>query len=756
MKKRIGTILLLLCLCFAVKSDAQKVGETSFNSPLTVPSKLQIAIEPEEIILTKGITVGTDDKHIQLIIRETSSMKNAELELVARPFTDITSGDIVDVSTVTVNLSEQQVALEPGGLQRVNLNIGGFKQAGSYIGGITIHDTVSGERKEIRIRVSVKDSWEIPVAVLLAAVLIASGVNHWSKKGRRKNRLDQKVAELQKTIKLAGGDADPFLFEAEQILEKAQEHNQEYRFAYAEAALAGVEQKLEQYEQRKQGGEELQQQIQVVLAEVRELGESDPQNPRISSELIQLLPKIQTDYEETEAIFKQIETFFQAYRMARRDLQTAREKLFSNLDYVKKADKSKIELILSDIDRILRTAESLSALDEANALLRKAAFELSPEKINENMFRSQRLQKVLDEYQERVKKVTGTQVKKIVTTWYENAETALEDNRYEDVDDSLRKLDVTLAIVEKIKLAEKRIKGRDKKMTELRRIIRDCKSYLEGTSWNAIHRAERDVIQVTEILDGIRDHYEPFPTVEQQEAHSEISAEVLEESEDEPQTEEPVSVEDEGSTQLRRLTPEDLQRNLDKLMDEAAHYPKLRGKISKWRSFCNKLLEFNELTEMFDYLRSIQDELSLYARIQAIHTQAEAKNLRAVLRLVEQAEHLLLLDSQEERGAFHRAEVLADAAKALLEEKQNEGELDQVISYIRSPKTTSKIVTFGSLAAYFAAATAIGFQILYNPNPDFGAILFKDYFSLVLWAFGLEGAKMTATNVYEAYFKKEA
>jgi hypothetical protein len=52
-------------------------------------------------------------------------------------------------------------------------------------------------------------------------------------------------------------------------------------------------------------------------------------------------------------------------------------------------------------------------------------------------------------------------------------------------------------------------------------------------------------------------------------------------------------------------------------------------------------------------------------------------------------------------------------------------------------------------------ATILGIQILYAPDPDFGAFVFKDYLSLVLWAIGLEGAKMTVTNVYEAYFKKE-
>ena len=64
-------------------------------------------------------------------------------------------------------------------------------------------------------------------------------------------------------------------------------------------------------------------------------------------------------------------------------------------------------------------------------------------------------------------------------------------------------------------------------------------------------------------------------------------------------------------------------------------------------------------------------------------------------------------------------------------------------------------MTYGTLASYFVIATTLGFQILYAPSPDFGALPFEHYFSLVLWAFGLEGAKMTATNVYEAYFKKE-
>jgi hypothetical protein len=752
-KKGILLIFFIIWSSLPVALYAQQTTSIPAGT-LAVQSKLQIAIEPEEIILTKGIMVGADDRKIQMSIRETSGIKNAELELVARPFTDMNSGDIVDVTTITIGLSRPQVSLTPGGLQRIELTIGGFQQAGSYIGGITIHDTVSGERKEITIRVSVKDSWRVPTFVLLASVLIASGVNHWTKKGRRKNRLDQKVAELQKTIKLAGTDTDLFLLEVEQFLEKAQEHNQEYQFDPAEAMIAGAEQKLFQYEQRKQGSEILRKNIQELLNSVRELGENDPQNSRVSGELIQLLPRIQDDYEETEAIFKQIEAFFQAYRMARRDLQVAREKLSVNLDYVKRADKSKIELILGDIDRLLMTAESMSALDEANILLRKVAFELSPEKINENMFRSQRLQNVLDQLHPQVKHVTGTQVKKIVVTWYEKAEAALEDNRYEDVDEALQKLDKTLVVVEKIKQAEKRIKGRDQKMTELRRIIRECKRYLEGTSWEAIDRAERDVVQVIEILDGVRERYDPFQPVEQQDAQTEMSDETSADRTGESPGKASNGSE-EHSEQIRPLTHEDLHRNLEHLMQEALQYPKLREKVLKWQSYCRKLLEFDELTEMFEYLKIIQEELALYSRILAIHTQAEEKNLRAVLRLIEQAEQLLLGDIDEERRSYYRAEVLTDAAKALLDEKQEGSEFEHVISNIRSPKVTTKFITYGTLASYFVVATALGFQILYTPNPDFGAIVFKDYFSLVLWAFGIEGARLTATNVYEAYFRKQ-
>ena len=224
-----------------------------------------------------------------------------------------------------------------------------------------------------------------------------------------------------------------------------------------------------------------------MLSEVRGLGETDPQTVKLSGELIQVLPKIQTDFKETDAIVKQFERFFDAYRMARRDVQAAREKLASNLEYVKKADRSKIDMMVGDIDRLLQTAESMSAIDEANALLRKVAFELSPEKINENMFRSQRFQTELNGYHEQVKHVTGAQVKRIVTAWNEKAEHALEDNRYEDVEEALQKLGKTLTIVENIKQAERRIKGRDAKATDLRRILRECKQFLEGTSWMGLN-----------------------------------------------------------------------------------------------------------------------------------------------------------------------------------------------------------------------------------------------------------------------------
>ncbi|MCP4406016.1 MAG: hypothetical protein GY801_53080 [bacterium] len=741
------TVLVLVCLSKAVVSNAQDI---SFSEQ-RLPSKLQLEVYPEEIILTKGIEVGSAEKKIQVIVRETSSIKYAELELVARPFTEINSGDSVDLNIIKVELSEQQVPLKPGGLQRMELMIGGFKQAGSYLGGITIHDSVSGERQEIGIRVSVKDSWQLPVAVLLLAVLLASGLNYWAGKGRKKNRFDKAIADLQKKIGQDGVEYDSYLAEAEEFLGKARAYNQEFQFQQTEDALTVVEGKLEYYEQRKQGSEELRQRIQEFLREVRGLGENDPQNVKLSDQLIRLLPKIQGDYEESEAIFKQLALFFEAYRMARRDLQTAREKLTSNLDYVKKADRSKIELMFGDIERLLKTAETISALDEVNALLRKSAYELSPEKINENIFRSQRFQKALNEQHEHVEKVTGSQARRIVDVLYRQAQNALDDNRYEDVDEALQKLAKSLEIVEQIKQAEKRMKGRDAKMTELRRIVRDVKNYLEGGSWDGIQRAAYDVNQVLEILDGVRKQYEEFLSIEDQpERHDEA-----EETSEKREEEEAPPAGDEEGAQLRRLAPEDLQRKLDHLLEEALQYPRLREKVAAWRSYCEKLLKFNELHEMFDYLALIQEELALYVKIQSLRIQMADRNYQAVQRLLEQAEQLLLLDSYEDRAAYHRAEVLTDAAKALLEEKQNVGEFEQVISTIRSPRLATKLITGGSLTSYFVVATALGFQILYAPNPDFGAILFEDYFSLVLWAFGFQGAKMTAVNVYEAYFKRE-
>ncbi len=717
------------------------------------PSKLQLAVEPEDIVLTKNISVGMAERTIQLIIRETSGVKPAKLELAARPFTEINSGNIVDVSIVKVELSEQQVILEPGGLERVEATIGGFQEAGSYLGGITIHDTVSGERKEISVRVSVKDAWPMPVVVLLVSVLIASGVNHWTKKGRRKNRLDQKIAELRKTINAADQTIVSFLVDAERFLEKAQAYNQEYQFEQAETAFENAERSLALYERRKHESETLRQRIQTLLSDVRGLGETDPQNVKLSGELIQVLPKIQTDFEETDALVKQFEMFFEAYRMARRDVQAAREKLASSLEYVKKADRSKIDMMVGDIDRLLQTAESMSAIDEANTLLRKVAFELSPEKINENMFRSQRFQAKLTDYHDQVKRVTGAQVKRIVNAWYEKAEHALEDNRYEDAEEALEKLGATLEIVERIKHAERRIKGRDTRATDLRRILRECKQFLESASWDGMKRAGYDVTQVLEILDGVRKEYKPFPTVETQTEQAETEA-PTDDGADSIGEESPQASEPEG-TQLRPLTPDDLRRNFERISEEAVHYPKLREKILTWRSYCHKLLEFDELNEMSDYLKIIQEELLLYAKIQTIRIQAEEQRQQAVLRLADQAEQLLLLETSEDRGAFHRAEVLADAAKALLDEKLDASDFEQVMSNIRSPRLTTNLITYGTLASYFVISTALGFQILYAPNPDFGAILFEDYFSLVLWAFGLQGAKMTVTNVYEAYFKKE-
>ena len=81
-------------------------------------------------------------------------------------------------------------------------------------------------------------------------------------------------------------------------------------------------------------------------------------------------------------------------------------------------------------------------------------------------------------------------------------------------------------------------------------------------------------------------------------------------------------------------------------------------------------------------------------------------------------------------------------------------EFDQMVSYIRSPKTTSNVIAYGTLGSYFVVTTLLGLQILYAPDADFGALVFKDYFSLILWALGLEGARLTVMNVYETYIKK--
>ncbi|PID56656.1 hypothetical protein CSB45_10510 [candidate division KSB3 bacterium] len=747
--KNIFLISLFVCIGLSciLRSEAQDFSPSGRR----LSSKLQLAVDPGEIVLTKGIEVGSEEKKIQLIVRETSGFKTAELELVARPFIEMNSGDSVDVNIIKVELSKQHVPLKAGGLQRIELIIGGFRQAGSYLGGITIHDSISGERQEIDIRVSVKDSWHLPVAVLLIAVLAASGVNSWAGKGRKKNRFDKEISDWYRHIEQEDVEFDSYLSEAEGFLEKARAYNQDFQFLQTEDALSATAQKFRLYEQRKQGSEALRMKIQDFLGTVRDLGENDQQSLKISDQLIQLLPKIQGGYEESEAIFKQVVLFFEAYRMARRDFQHAREKLTSNLDYVKKADRSKIELIFGDIERLLNTAETMTGLDEVNLLLRKVAYELSPEKINENIFRSQRYQKALDEQREQVENVTGQQARRIVDALYGQARNALEDNRYEDVDEALQKLTKSLEIVGQIKQAEKRLKGRDAKMTELRRLIRDAKTYLEGGSWDGIQRAAYDVNQVLEILDGVRKHYEEFPSVEEQ---SRPAGDAETSAQSQQEAEVPPTGGEEGA-QLRRLSPEDLRKNLDHLLEQALQYPRLRDKMASWRTYCEKLLQFNELREMFAYLDVIREELELYTKIQTIRAQMGERTFQSVQQLLEQAEQLILLDSYEDRAAFHRAEVLAAAASALWEEKQTVGDFEQVISTIRSPRLATKLVTGGSLSAYFAAAVALGFQSLYAPSPDFGAVLFEDYFSLVLWAFGFQGVKMTAVNVYEAYFKKE-
>lgn len=740
-------IYITIFLIAAVGGMAGAQERQSVNNP--TPSKLQLRVEPDAITLTNGITVGSAEKTIQMIISETSGVQPAVLELVARPFTDINSGDIVDASVVTIDMNTPQVSLEPGDLERIVLNIGGFSQPGSYLGGITIHDTVSGERREVAVRVSVKDSWEWPVTLLLAAVLIVAGVNHWTQKGRRKNRLDQRLTELQKTVKLAGDQHDSLLFEAEQLLEKATEYNQDYKFSHAEAAIAATQQKLTEYEERKQGSEELRQHIQQLLEDIRELGENDPQYPRLNGELVRLLPDVERNFDETRAIVKQLEMFLRAYRLARKDLQSARDKFFSQSEYIRKADQSRVEFLFREIERLLATAERIHALDEANTLLRKAAFELSPEKINANIFQEQKLRKRLHELDTQVRQVTGSQMIRVVTAWQSQAQSALDESRYEDAEEALSQLEAVLKIVDTCKQLEQRVKGRNKKMTEIRRVLRDCKGALETPTSDVIARAEYDLQQVAEMLDGQQEHYTPF----QPPISPELEDETEGGEEHHAQREAAEAETNDAAGNIKPVSEEDLQRNLERLLDEASHYPRLRAKIVQWKSHCQNFLKFQELTALSDYLRFLREVLALYSRLQAIRAQAEEQQAQAVLKLVEQAESVLLAE-QEDISLYHRAEVLTDAAKALLDEKRDQSDLDQVLSYIRSPKTTSHVISYGTLASYFVVATGLGFQILYAPDPDFGALVFKDYFSLLLWALGLEGAKLTVMNVYDAYFKK--
>lgn len=726
------------------------VAQTDAPKSVVLPAKLQLAVDPGEITLTKGITVGAADKTIHLIVRETSGVNPAHLELVAQPFLDITTGDLVDAEIVTTAISAPQAALNPGGLHRAEVTIGGFRQAGTYLGGITVHDTVSGEQKTISIRVSVKDAWWGPTLILLLSVFAASGVNAWTQKGRRKRQFDQQLLEFQHAIKLAGGAmADPFLFDAEQLLTQAQTQNQEFRFDRVEAYLVEVRQKLAFYEQRQHNREHLQQKIQDFLHDLRELGETDPQQRRLSDELLRLLATLQSDYEQSEALVPQLEQFFRAYRLARKDLQAAQDKLLSTLDYVKKADKSKIELYFREIERLLITAETMRSLDEANTLLRKVAYELSPEKINANIFQEQKMRQRLLEYEPQIKAVAGTQMKRILSAWHEHARHALEDNRYEDVAETLQKLDKALPLTDRVKQVEERLKGRDQKMTELRRLLRNCKDALEqDLSWEAIQRVEWDVGQIEAILDGQRAQYEPF-----QPARAETTESVT--GEEAEKSEETSPANENQAEHLRPLAPEDMQQQLERVLSAAEHYPKLRGKLMAWKTHGQKLLQFEELSDLSDYLRLLQDELNLYARLLSIRTQAEERHLSSVLRLTEQAETLFQQDTQDERSLYHRAEVLVDAANSLLQEPHETPDLTQVISFIRSPKTTSQVITYGTLTSYFVVTTILGLQMLYTPDPDFGALVFKDYFSLLLWALGLEGARLTLTNIYEVYFKKE-
>ncbi len=717
---------------------------SAFAQMPTMPSKLQIAVEPEEIVLTQGITVGANDRTIQMIVREISGVKPAKLEVVAHPFRETNSGDMMDVSVIAVNLSQQQAALEPGGLQRVELTFGGFRQAGSYLGAITVHDGVSGERKEIPVRINVKDSPAFPAMALLGAILAAAGVNYWTKKGRRKNRLEQRLTELHETLKLTGSEDAPFLADARQLFEKARVYTQEYRFALAEAAIEAGKQKLETHEQRQRGSEALREKIQKLLNETRELGATDSQASRLSRELIELLPNVETDYAETDAVTRQFEMFLHAYRLARRDAQTAREKLNGDSDAVRHANRAKIEFLLRDVERLLSAAETMNALDDANTLLRKIAFELSPETVNQNIFRAERMQQKLETCREQTKRVTGTQMQRIAQSWLERAESEMKDARFEDMEDTVRLLEHTLKIIERIKDAEKRVKGKDQRMTELRRILRDSKTALERLSRDGVMQAEHDVAQAIAMLDDKRKQYEPLASPE---------------SERTPPPFAPPDDADESSnesfTQLRPIRREDLEERVNLLMEEAAHYPRLLPKIEQWRSASQKLIRFDELADLTAYLNYIQEELSLYAQILSIRAQAEEKRMRAALRLSDQAAQLLLTETTNDRGVYHRAQVLADAANALLEESRDDRDIEQALAQLGSPKLATQIVTYGAVASYFVVATTLGFQILYTPNHDFGALLFADYFSLILWAFGFEGAKITATNVYEAYFKKE-
>ena len=714
----------------------------AFAQMPAMPSKLQIAVEPEEIVLTQGITVGASERTIQMIVREISGVKPAKLDVVAHPFRETNSGDMMDVSVITVNLPQQQTVLDPGGLQRVELSFGGFRQAGSYLGAITVHDSVSGERKEIPVRINVKDNPGVPAIMLLGAILAAAGVNYWTKKGRRKNRLEQRLSELQETLKLAGSEDAPFLADARQLFDKARVYTQEFRFALAEAAIEAGKQKLETHEQRQRGSAELREKIQGLLNETRELGATDPQATRLNRELIELLPTVETDYDETDAVTRQFEMFLHAYRLARRDAQAAKEKLNADSDAVRHANRAKIEFLLRDVERLLSAAETMNALDDANTLLRNIAFELSPETVNQNIFRAERMQKTLEKCREQAKRVTGTQMQRIAQSWLERAESEMRDQRFEDMEATQRLMEQALKIIDRIKDAEKRVKGKDQRMTDLRRILRDSKTALERLSRDGVLQAEHEVAQALAMLDNSRKKYEPF-TLPETEPAAPFTPQHVEDSGDE------------SSMQLRPIRREDLEQRVNALLEEAARYPRLLPKIEQWRSAAQKLIRFDELADLNIYLNYIQEELSLYAQILSIRALAEEKRMRAALRLSDQAAQLLLTETTSDRGVYHRAQVLADAASALLEESRDDRDIEQALAQLGSPKLATQIVTYGAVASYFVVAATLGFQILYAPNHDFGALPFPDYFGLILWAFGFEGAKITATNVYEAYFKKE-